>query len=228
MKTECTNLLLLTVSAFWSSSRWPRASSRRQRSNPLGGPYRQVSLYWTCNEDRGSLWAFCYATKFVSFSYIKRKYQLPLDCSVPWQQRIRNFIYNILGVTLFRCLKYILITDTFSYLYMHFPQQCPSNSVAQVLLLLKASWLVLTDTVSLIRQLPMCVNDNKYDWRDIANPGSVPRRFIILLIIGCHSLDYDGALPIVCHREITYPPVRHLHINHGPLLTYRTVLCKTN
>ena len=24
-------------------------SSRRQRSNPLGGPYRQVSLYWVCS-----------------------------------------------------------------------------------------------------------------------------------------------------------------------------------
>ena len=48
MKTEGTNLLLLTMSAFWSSSRWPRATlmrSRRQRSIPLGGRYRQVSLY---------------------------------------------------------------------------------------------------------------------------------------------------------------------------------------
>ena len=26
MKTECTNLLLLTISAFWSSSRWPLAT----------------------------------------------------------------------------------------------------------------------------------------------------------------------------------------------------------
>ena len=34
MNTEGTNLLLLTMSAFWSSSRWP-----------LGGRYRQVSLY---------------------------------------------------------------------------------------------------------------------------------------------------------------------------------------
>ena len=49
MKTACTNLLLLTRSAFWSSSRWPLAtwmSSRRQRSIPLGGRYRQVSLYY--------------------------------------------------------------------------------------------------------------------------------------------------------------------------------------
>ena len=48
MKTGGTNLLLLTISAFWSSSRWPRAtymSSRRQISIPLGGRYRQVSLY---------------------------------------------------------------------------------------------------------------------------------------------------------------------------------------
>ena len=48
MKTEGTNSLVLTISAFWSSSRWPRAtkmSSRRQRSIPLGGRYRQVSLY---------------------------------------------------------------------------------------------------------------------------------------------------------------------------------------
>ena len=40
MKTEGTNLLVLTISAFWSSS-----SSRRQRNIPLGGRYRQVSLY---------------------------------------------------------------------------------------------------------------------------------------------------------------------------------------
>ena len=49
MKTEGTNLLLLTISAFWSSSRWPWAtemSSKRHRSIPLGGRYRQVSLYW--------------------------------------------------------------------------------------------------------------------------------------------------------------------------------------
>ena len=47
MRIEGTNLLLLTISAFWSSSRWPLAtymSSRRQRSIPLGGRYRQVSL----------------------------------------------------------------------------------------------------------------------------------------------------------------------------------------
>ena len=44
--TEGTNLLVLTISAFWSSSRWPRAmSSRKQRSIPLGGRYRQVALY---------------------------------------------------------------------------------------------------------------------------------------------------------------------------------------
>ena len=35
---------MLTISAFWSSSRWPR-TSRRQRSIPLSGRYRQVSLY---------------------------------------------------------------------------------------------------------------------------------------------------------------------------------------
>ena len=48
MKIECTNLPLQTISAFWSSSRWPKAtkmSSRRQRSIPVGGRYRQVSLY---------------------------------------------------------------------------------------------------------------------------------------------------------------------------------------
>ena len=39
MKAEGTNLLLLTISAFWSSVFW------RQRSIPLGGRYRQVSLY---------------------------------------------------------------------------------------------------------------------------------------------------------------------------------------
>ena len=26
MKTECTNLLLLAISAFWGSSRWPLAT----------------------------------------------------------------------------------------------------------------------------------------------------------------------------------------------------------
>ena len=35
MKTEGTDLLLLTIPAFW----------RRQRSIPLGGRYKQVSLY---------------------------------------------------------------------------------------------------------------------------------------------------------------------------------------
>ena len=48
MKTEGTNLLLLTISASWTSSRWPRAtymSPRRQKNIPLGGRYRQVSLY---------------------------------------------------------------------------------------------------------------------------------------------------------------------------------------
>ena len=49
--TEGTNLLLITCSAFYSSSRWPLATqmrSRRQRSIPLGGRYRQVSLYQGC------------------------------------------------------------------------------------------------------------------------------------------------------------------------------------
>ena len=50
METEGTNLPLLTcvMSDFWSLCRWPRAtykSSRRHRSIPLGGRYRQVSLY---------------------------------------------------------------------------------------------------------------------------------------------------------------------------------------
>ena len=48
MMTEGTNWVVLIISAFWSSSRWPLAtkmSSRRQRSIPLGGRYRQVSLY---------------------------------------------------------------------------------------------------------------------------------------------------------------------------------------
>ena len=40
IKTEGTNLLLLTISAFWSYM-----NSRRQISDPLGGRYRQVSLY---------------------------------------------------------------------------------------------------------------------------------------------------------------------------------------
>ena len=51
MKTEGTNLLLLTISAFWGSSRWPLAtymSSRRQISIPVGGRYRQASLYDGC------------------------------------------------------------------------------------------------------------------------------------------------------------------------------------
>ena len=43
MKTEGTNLHLLTISAFWSLA--TLRSSRRQRSIPLGGRYRQVSLY---------------------------------------------------------------------------------------------------------------------------------------------------------------------------------------
>ena len=49
MMTEGTNLLVLTFPAFWSSSMWPLAtwmSSRRQRSIPLCGRYRQVSLYF--------------------------------------------------------------------------------------------------------------------------------------------------------------------------------------
>ena len=44
MKAGGTNLLLLTISAFWSSSRWPLAtsmSSRRQISIPLGGRYNK-------------------------------------------------------------------------------------------------------------------------------------------------------------------------------------------
>ena len=44
MMTEGTNLLVLTISAFWSS--------RRQRSIPLGGRYRQVSPYYiTCDKE---------------------------------------------------------------------------------------------------------------------------------------------------------------------------------
>ena len=43
MKTEGTNLLLLTISAFWPLA--TKMSSRRQRSIQLGGRYRQVSLY---------------------------------------------------------------------------------------------------------------------------------------------------------------------------------------
>ena len=48
MITEGTKLLVLTISAFWSSSRWPLAtymSYSRQKSIPLSGLYRQVSLY---------------------------------------------------------------------------------------------------------------------------------------------------------------------------------------
>ena len=48
MMTEGANSPVLTISAFWSSSRWPRAtwmSSKRQISIPLGGRYKQVSLY---------------------------------------------------------------------------------------------------------------------------------------------------------------------------------------
>ena len=47
MTTAGTNLLLLTISVFWSSSRW--MSTRRQRSILLGGRYRQVALYTNCN-----------------------------------------------------------------------------------------------------------------------------------------------------------------------------------
>ena len=59
MKTESTNLLLLTISAFWSSSRWPLAtsmSSRRQISIPFGGRYRQVLLYMQVSK-RFDKWA---------------------------------------------------------------------------------------------------------------------------------------------------------------------------
>ena len=48
MMAEGTNSLVFTISAFWSSSRWPLAtlmSSRKQRGIPLGGRYRQVALY---------------------------------------------------------------------------------------------------------------------------------------------------------------------------------------
>ena len=45
MMSDGSNLLVLTISAFWSSSRWPLAtemSSRRQKNIPLGGRYRHV------------------------------------------------------------------------------------------------------------------------------------------------------------------------------------------
>ena len=41
MNTEGTNLPLLTISAFWSSSRW----LQKAENIPLGGRYRQVSVY---------------------------------------------------------------------------------------------------------------------------------------------------------------------------------------
>ena len=59
MKTEGTSLLLLTMSAFWSSSRWPLAtymSSRRQISIPLGGRDRQFSLYMEAILVASSIW----------------------------------------------------------------------------------------------------------------------------------------------------------------------------
>ena len=47
MKTEDTNLLLLTISAFWSSSRWPKKDELQKADKyPLGGRYTQVSLYY--------------------------------------------------------------------------------------------------------------------------------------------------------------------------------------
>ena len=52
MKTEGTNLLLLTMSALWSSSKWPLATGldELQKADKypirLGGRYRQVSLYF--------------------------------------------------------------------------------------------------------------------------------------------------------------------------------------
>ena len=56
MKTKVTNLLLLTISAFWSSSRWPLVtwmSSRGQRSIQLDGRCRQVSLYQDSGPSNG-------------------------------------------------------------------------------------------------------------------------------------------------------------------------------
>ena len=53
MKAEGTKVFLLTISALWSSSRWPKATltSSRRQSISLGGRYRQVSLYLYCHID---------------------------------------------------------------------------------------------------------------------------------------------------------------------------------
>ena len=56
--TEGTYLLVLTNSAFWSSSRWPLA--RREGSIPLGGRYRQVSLYFV---SKTIPWKFSFQVK---------------------------------------------------------------------------------------------------------------------------------------------------------------------
>ena len=73
MKTGGTNLLLLTISAFWSSSRW--MSSRRHRSIPLGGRYRHVSLYHFCMEET---W------EHVPVHWRQGKYRLWVNCLVCW------------------------------------------------------------------------------------------------------------------------------------------------
>ena len=58
MKTEGTNLLLLTISAFWSSSRWPLASEPMTYglwqiySKIIGAlPYHMCALFYICKEN---------------------------------------------------------------------------------------------------------------------------------------------------------------------------------
>ena len=66
LSVTTTNLLLLTISAFWSSSRWPLTtwmSSRMLRSIPLCGRYRQVSLHGTLRHD-----SICSSTKICSMN----------------------------------------------------------------------------------------------------------------------------------------------------------------
>ena len=87
MKTEGTNLLLLTISAFWSSSRWPLAtkmSSRRQRSIPLGGRYRQVLLYFSFIRwpfyQHGQCWCFTWYMYQIKIYVCKCRYHTFIVC----------------------------------------------------------------------------------------------------------------------------------------------------
>ena len=89
MKTEGTDLLLLTTSAFWGSSRWPRAEgSRRQRSIPLGGRYRQVSLFNPRRRNKCAVFIYKEAVNDHSL----RTTEPLIRCG--WQQGIQNKIWR--------------------------------------------------------------------------------------------------------------------------------------